>query len=55
LKARDRVNITMTVAEVELLFRAALDNDDLERADQWAGVILRQNDRDEPEPSKASR
>lgn len=39
-----RIPVSMSKEEALILFVAAIERDDLERADQWAGLILRGND-----------
>ncbi len=41
---RDLPEIELSESDVCVLFAAALDRDDLEAADRWAGVLLRRND-----------
>jgi hypothetical protein len=46
----DPVVMPITVDEVAMLFRAALDDDDYVRADRWASLLLHLND--DPEPAR---
>jgi hypothetical protein len=39
-----RIPVHMSAEEAMILFLAAIERGDLERADQWAGLFLRGND-----------
>lgn len=43
----DRPNVVISIDELCVLFLAALDRGELERADELAGLVLARNDRPE--------